>query len=776
MSAVSLQTEAGACGHGLSIRVRGTVQGVGFRPFVFRLAERHGLTGWVRNTAGQVEIEVDGAIDTLDAFVRALRIEAPPVASIQEVETTARPAAGYDSFAILNSQSNEGWQAVSPDIATCDECVAEIFDPGARRHRYAFTNCTNCGPRFTIIESLPYDRARTTMRQFPMCAECRAEFENPRDRRFHAQPIACPGCGPKVWLHVPDRFVPDGDPIAQCAELLLAGKIVAIKGLGGFHLACDATNETAVSELRQRKHRYGKPLAVMVTDTTAAAEYIEVTDGTRQLLESRERPIVVASSQVRALAGSHARCLAGSLTSGLDTLGVMLPYTPLHHLLMREVGRALVMTSGNMSEEPIATGNEEALNRLGDVADAFLLHNRDIYSRYDDSVIRVSEQSVVQLRRARSLAPAPITLPFTATTDILAVGPQQKNTFCLVKGSQAFVSQHLGDLGNLDNCDAYNETLDLYARLFKVNPAVIGHDLHPDYFTTRLAHDVDAPHVMRVAVQHHHAHVVSCMAEHGIDRPVIGIAYDGTGYGSDGAIWGSEVLIATWHGFERVAHLRYTPLVGGEAAVRHPLRMAASHLWASGGGAQCAFADFFARFNTMELDVWRKQFDSGLNAPPTSSCGRLFDAVSALLGIRTRAAYEGQPAVELEAVADASAEDCYAYLLVHDRNTWLIEPASMFRDLWRDVTRGRPIPEIAAAFHNTVAAWTAAVAEKVRDTSRLNEVCLSGGCFQNALLTRRVIERLEGAGFTVFTQKQLPPNDGGVSLGQAAVAWAVTQR
>lgn len=767
MSAVSL---------GLSIRVRGTVQGVGFRPFVFRLAERHGLTGWVRNTAGQVEIEVDGAVDTLDAFVRALRLEAPPVARIQEVHTTSRPAAGYDSFAILHSQSDEGWQAVSPDIATCDECVSEIFDPAARRHGYAFTNCTNCGPRFTIIESLPYDRARTTMRHFPMCAECRTEFENPRDRRFHAQPIACPTCGPKVWLHIPNEFVADGDPIAQCAALLLAGKIVALKGLGGFHLACDATNESAVSALRKRKYRYGKPLAIMVADAEVAAEYIEISHTTRRLLESRERPIVVACAHPRALASSPVRQLASSLTSGLDTLGVMLPYTPLHHLLMRAAGRPLVMTSGNLTEEPIATGNQEALKRLGDVADAFLLHNRDIYSRYDDSVIRVADELVVQLRRARSLAPAPIALPFTATSDILAVGPQQKNTFCLVKGSQAFVSQHLGDLDNLDNCDAYNETLDLYARLFKVNPSVVGHDLHPDYFTTGLARNVNAPQIMRVAVQHHHAHIVSCMAEHGIDRPVIGIAYDGTGYGTDGAIWGSEVLIATWHGFERAAHLRYTPLLGGEAAVRNPLRMAVSHLWASGGGAQRAFADFFARFNATELNVWQKQFETGLNAPPTSSCGRLFDAVAALLGIRTDALYEGQPAVELEAVADARVEDCYSYLLVHDRNTWLIEPASMLRDLWRDVRRGRPVPEIAAAFHNTVAAWTSAAAEKVRDTSGLNEVCLSGGCFQNMLLTSRVQKRLGEAGFTVYAQQQLPPNDAGVSLGQATVAWAITQR
>lgn len=752
---------------GLHIRVRGTVQGVGFRPFVFRLAERHGLTGWVRNTAGQVEIDVDGASERLETFLRELRTEAPEVARIDEVFTTIRPAAGYSAFAIVASHADDGWQAVSPDIATCDACLAEMFDPAERRYRYPFTNCTSCGPRFTIIEALPYDRARTTMRYFPMCDDCRREFENPRDRRFHAQPIACPKCGPKVWLHVPNAFVPDGDPIAQCAELLAAGRIVAIKGLGGFHLACDATSEVAVATLRERKRRYGKPLAIMVWDTEDAKAYIEVTEDVQRILESRERPIVVA----RARPGNS---LAPSVAGDLDTVGVMLPYTPLHHLLLAEAGRPLVMTSGNITEDPIATGNAEALERLADIADAFLLHNREIYSRYDDSVIRVTDAGPIPLRRARSIAPAPLTLPFTASVDILAVGPQQKSTFCLVKENTAFVSQHIGDLDNVDNTDAYRETLDLYTRLFKVKPGVIAHDLHPDYWSSQLASELKVPGMMQIAVQHHHAHIVSCMVEHGIDSPVIGIAYDGTGYGTDGAIWGSEILVATWRGFERAAHLRYTPLLGGEAAVRNPVRMAAAHLWAAADHA--AFTDFFARLNATETAVWRHQFETGLNAPPTSSCGRLFDAAAALLGIRTHAVYEGQPAVELEAIADASVEDCYGYDVVPTGHALVIDPAVTFAELWSDHSRGRPVSEIATALHNSVAAWTIDIARRIRAASQLNRVCLSGGCFQSALLTTRVRAGLQAAGFDVFTQSAVPPNDGGVSLGQATVAWALTQQ
>jgi hydrogenase maturation protein HypF len=769
---------------GLRIHVRGTVQGVGFRPFVFRLAERHGLTGWVRNTAGQVEIDVDGSSATLETFVRELRTHAPEVARIDEVVTMTRPAAGYDAFAILVSHADDGWQAVSPDIATCDDCLAELLDPTDRRYRYPFTNCTNCGPRFTIIEALPYDRARTTMRHFPMCDECRREFENPSDRRFHAQPIACHTCGPKVWLHIPDAFVPDGDPIAQCADLLRSGKIVAVKGLGGFHLACDATNEEAVARLRERKQRYGKPLAIMVRSTEDAELYIEVAEDTRRILEHRERPIVVARAITRSYARTlprsqtRAAALARSLTAGVNTIGVMLPYTPLHHLLLKEAGVALVMTSGNLSEEPIATGNAEALTRLADVADAFLLHNRDIYSRYDDSVMRVGEAGTIPLRRARSMAPAPIALPFTAAADILAVGPQQKGTFCLVKESKAFVSQHLGDLDNVDNTDAYRETLDLYTRLFKVQPAVIAHDLHPDYWSTQLAHELAEPGIVQVAVQHHHAHVVSCMVEHGVREPVIGIAYDGTGYGTDGAVWGSEFLVATWHGFERAAHLRYTPLIGGEAAVRNPLRMAASHLWSAAlrEGSETDFGLFFARLSSLERAVWQKQFESGLNAPPTSSCGRLFDAVAALLGIRSHAVYEGQPAVELEAIADGAVEQRYAYDVASINNVWVIDPARTFYEVWRDIGRGRPASEIAAAFHNTVAAWTIDVAGRIRDATHLNAVCLSGGCFQNELLTARVLAGMRASGFEIFTHALVPPNDGGVALGQAAVAWALTQK
>jgi hydrogenase maturation protein HypF len=754
---------------GLSVKVRGIVQGVGFRPFVFQLAERHGLVGWVRNTSRQVEIEVAGSEEALGNFLRELRERAPPLACIDTIETETLRPAGHTRFEILESQLDEGWQSIPPDTATCDACLAETFDPSERRHGYPFTNCTHCGPRFTIIEELPYDRNRTTMRCFALCKACRREYEDPRDRRFHAQPVACPACGPAVWLQRPDGCRVDGDPIEVCASLLASGSIVALKGLGGFQLVCDATNAEAVARLRSRKRRYGKPFALMVADSEWAERLCEVSAAERQALESRGRPIVLLKQR-------PGTPIAPEVAPGLDTLGLMLPYTPLHHLLLRRFRGALVMTSGNLSEEPIAIGNREALERLAEIADAFLFNNRDIYARYDDSVVRVLGDHVVPIRRARSFAPTPLDLPFSARQDILACGAQQKSTFCLVKESKAFLSQHIGDLENLETLEHFQSSLETFRRLFRVDPGIIAHDMHPDYLSTHVAHEYPAPSALRVVVQHHHAHVVSAMVEHGIREPVIGVAYDGTGYGTDGEIWGGEILVADWRKFERVAHLRYAPMLGGEAAIRKPYRMAAGYIWTLCAACEVDFDTFLGMVPLGERILLRRQLDAKLNTPLTSSCGRLFDAAAALLGIRREALYEGQAAVELEAVADADVDEVYPYDLLRDGEGWIIDPAATLRALWCEKRAGRRVSTIAAAFHNTVADFTCAICRRVREKRGLERVALSGGCFQNALLTRRTQAGLEGAGFEVLTHRFVPPNDGGISLGQAAVAYALTER
>jgi hydrogenase maturation protein HypF len=753
---------------GLSVSVRGIVQGVGFRPFVYQLAERHRLVGWVRNTTSQVEIQVEGSEAALAAFVRDLRDEAPPLARIDEIETEDRSPAGYSSFEIVESRSSTGWGSISPDSATCDECLEETLDPSERRGGYPFTNCTQCGPRFTIIEDLPYDRSRTTMRCFDMCEDCRSEYDEPRDRRYHAQPVACPACGPKLGLRSATGDSIEGDPIDACASLLESGSIVALKGLGGYQLACDATDAAAVARLRERKRRYGKPFALMVADTEWANRLCEASAREIEALQSRERPIVLMKRR----AGN---AIAPEVAPGLDTMGVMLPYTPLHHLLMRRVSCPLVMTSGNLSEEPIATGNREAAERLGSIADAFLLHDRDIYARYDDSVVRVLGDAVVPIRRARGYAPAPVELPFSATHDILACGAQQKSTFCLVKESKAFLSQHIGDLENLETLEHFQDSLELYQRLFRVEPKVIAHDMHPDYLSTHLAHDYPAPSAVRVVVQHHHAHIVSAMVEHGIRGPVIGVAYDGTGYGTDGAVWGGEILIADWASFRRAAHLRYAPMIGGEAAIRKPYRMAVGYMWELCSRCAVDFETFFDAVPVAERILLRRQFDAKLNSPLTSSCGRLFDAAAALLGLCWEALYEGQPAVELEALADPEVDEIYPYDIIREGDGWVIDPAATLRALWCEAMAGRPVSKIAATFHNTVAWFTRAACRAIRDRDGLNQVVLSGGCFQNAFLTRRLLEGLTKDGFEVFTHRQVPPNDGGISLGQAAVAYALTE-
>ncbi len=753
--------------HGLSVRVRGVVHGVGFRPFVYQLAQRYGLKGWVRVANHLVEIEIDGSEVALSGFLEDLRKRSPPPARVDEVVVEKRPRSGYESFEIIENQLDDGWQSIPADTATCDACLKECFEPTDRRHGYPFTNCIHCGPRFTIIESLPYDRSRTTMRCFPMCDECRREYGDPRDRRFHAQPVACPACGPKLWLHDPLGRLPEGDPIEVCASLLKDGRIVAVKGLGGYQLACDACNPEAVERLRSRKRPYGRPFALMVPDVESAKRLCDATHIEIEALQSRARPIVLMKRRTQT-------ALAPEVAPDLDTLGLMLPYTPIHHMLLRSFDGPLVMTSGNLGEGPIAIGNREAVRRLGEIADDFLLHDRDIYARYGDSVVRLLGDSVVPIRRARGHAPTPLDLPFEAARDILACGAQKNSTFCLVKGSKAFMSPHIGDLQDRETLEHFEGSLETFRRLFKVEPEVIAHDMHPDYLSTHVAHDFPAPLALRVVVQHHHAHVVSAMAEHGIREPVIGVAYDGTGYGLDGAMWGGEILVAEWGSFERVGHLRYAPMIGGDAVVRKPYRMAVGYIWSLCSASEAEFQPFLAKIPIGERILLRRQFEAGHDSPPTSSCGRLFDAAAALLGLRDEALYEGQPAVELEAAADWSAADMiYPYDLISEGAGWVIDPAAVLRALWCDYRAGRPVPIVAAAFHNTVAAFTLAVCRKVRDTRGLNRVVLTGGCFQNALLTRRLLDRLAEDDFEVFAHRLVPPNDGGISLGQAVVANAL---
>jgi hydrogenase maturation protein HypF len=751
------------------IRVRGLVQGVGFRPFVYRLAADHRLTGWVRNTGAGVEIEAEGHPGDLDAFARGLCSDAPPLARLEGCEVRAIAARGDRAFRIRPSRTAAGTPLpVSPDVAPCAECLAELWDPAARRHRYPFTNCTRCGPRFTLIEALPYDRARTTMRAFPLCGACRAEYEHPADRRFHAEPIACPACGPRLELHGASGALGD-EALRAGAVLLREGGILALRGLGGFQLACDASREETVARLRERKHREAKPLAVMVPDLAAARALCHLSAGEEAVLTGPRAPIVLLRR--REPPGPGAPGVAEAVAPGLDTLGIMLPSTPLHHLLLREHGGPLVMTSGNRSEEPIAAANEEALSRLAGIADAFLVHDREISSRYDDSVVRVEGGEEMVLRRARGYAPEPLRLPRAAQVPILAAGPQLKSTFCLVRGDRAFVSQHLGDLDDALTLAHYHHTLELYRRLFRVEPEVVACDLHPDYASSRFARSLKG--VARVAVQHHHAHVVSCLAEHGFTGSAIGVAFDGSGYGSDGAVWGGELLVAGWRGYRRAAHLAYLPLPGGDAAAREPWRMALAALaHAYGEEAREVAAMLLARVAPERRRPVLEMALRGVHAPPTSSMGRLFDAVAALAGIRDVNRYEGEAAVELEVrVGDADGA-AYPLPLVEADDCAVWDPAPLIRAVVDDVRRGAEVRAIASRFHRALAAAVVEGCVRVRETDGVGTVALSGGCFQNRCLARLAREGLERAGFRVLVHRRVPPNDGGVSLGQAAVALA----
>ena len=744
------------------ISVRGVVQGVGFRPFIYRLAGEHGLKGWVINTSSAVEIEVEGADAEIEAFLRRVPREAPPRARIEAIDASPGKPAGYAAFEIRESRSDAGYQLISPDIATCGDCAAELFDPHDRRYRYPFTNCTNCGPRFTIIRDIPYDRQNTTMAPFRMCELCLREYDDPLDRRFHAQPNACPTCGPLVWLEDGRARVCEcADPILDLAGLLRQGAIAAIKGLGGFQLACDATNTDVVATLRARKRRPHKPFAVMMRDIEEVKRHCLVDEDESRLLSAPEAPIVL----LRAKAGSP---VSPFVAPGNRYMGVMLPYTPIHHLLLHDFGGPLVMTSGNMSEEPIAKDNDEARGSLGKLADYFLFHNRDIHSRYDDSVQRVRAHGVEPIRRARSYAPYPVKLPFR-TKPILATGAEEKNTFCLTRDEFAFLSQHIGDMENPDTLDLFDETIGLYKRLFRITPEACAHDLHPDYLSTRYARQMEGG-LPLVGVQHHHAHVASCMAEHGLTGPVIGVAFDGSGFGLDGSVWGGEFLIATYGDFERAAHLERMPLPGGEVSIRRPYRLAYGYLKAL--GLKIPRLPSLLRIPEEEQAVIAAQVAQGINTPLTSSCGRLFDAVAALLDLCETITFEGQAAIALEMIASQGPVDPYPFSIGEQDGKRVIKVGGLIAALASDAEDGKDVSHIAARFHHTVARMIGDAAAHISRQTGIRDVVLSGGCFQNRLLTDLTAAVLGASGLRCLTHRQVPCNDGGISLGQAAVASA----
>ncbi len=753
------------------LSVRGVVQGVGFRPFVYQLAARHGLTGWVLNSSGAVRIEVEGESAAIERFRHDLEHDAPSVAHIEDITVAAGKPAGYDRFEIRQSVPEAGeYQLVSPDIATCPDCLREILDPADRRYRYPFTNCTNCGPRFTIIADIPYDRPNTTMRVFEMCPACRQEYDDPADRRFHAQPNACPVCGPSLGL-VDARGNPVAcdDIIAETAARLKDGRIVAIKGLGGYLLACDATSNQAVSRLRGRKHRPAKPLAVMLTTLDEIKRHCEVSEAEANLLSSPGSPIVLLRWKAES-------SVAKSVAPGLKYLGVMLPYTPLHHLLMREAGRPLVMTSGNLSEEPIARDNDEAVTRLGGIADYFLRHNRDIYARYDDSVMIVESGAPRFTRRARGYAPHPVRLNFRSKP-ILGVGAEEKNTFCLTRDNFAFVSQHIGDMENLETLKHFTDTIELYKKLFRIEPEVIACDMHPEYLPTKYAGELAAANakLKLVAVQHHHAHIASCLADNGVSGPVIGVSLDGTGYGPDGRIWGGEFLMADYVQYTRAAHLEYLPLPGGAQAIKKPYRTALGYLLAL-GMAEGLEHSSITKVYAEELDIIRAQVERGLNTPLTSSMGRLFDAVAALTGIREVIEYEAQAAIELEMRAcDAPGETgAYPFAVGEEDDVSIIKVRDLLAAVISDIKNKTPQAVVAARFHHTIAEMITEVCKKISSQTGLKAVALSGGVFQNRLLSGEAARRLESAGLTVYTHRQVPPNDGGISLGQVVIANFIT--
>lgn len=743
----------------LRVEVKGIVQGVGFRPFVYNLAEKYGLKGWVNNSGQGVTIELEGPEDTVQEFLREMKSRPPRLAKITGIITTRRPSNGYINFQIIKSNpTGEKGTLISPDMAVCNDCRREIFDPADRHYRYPFTNCTNCGPRFTIIRDVPYDRERTSMSDFLMCHECRHEYQDPGDRRFHAQPNACPNCGPRVTLVDRTGRELTGHWEANFKQLITGGKIIAVKGLGGFHLACNAKCGETIEKLRRRKNRPYKPFAVMCRDLTTVKKYCRVNEQEARRLTSPEAPIVILERR-------EDSCLPGSLAPNTNTLGVMLPYTPLHLLLFDTELEIMVMTSGNASDLPLEKDNRRAMEQLGSIADFFLLHDREIHNGCDDSLVRIIKNQLHFYRRSRGFAPRPILVPDAGSKSaVLGMGGEVKNTFCLLQGNKAFLSQHLGEMTFLEGIDYFLTSLASLQKVTNIQPRTIAYDLHPHYGISALARKLPAK--FRISVQHHHAHMAACMAENGLDQEVIGVICDGTGYGTDGCIWGFEILTGDYLGFERKYHLSYLPLPGGENAIKKAWRMGVAYLYQYLGqeGLELAFDLFPQKKSEIILTV--KMLGQNFNSPLTSSCGRLFDAVSALLGICLENTYEGQAAVELGELAGAAVKGRYPFVM----SDGVINPGPMIEGIVHDLRSGVDSGVIATLFHNTLIAMVIEAATRVGKQTGLDKVVLSGGSFQNKYFFLGVSQRLEDTGFRVYYHRQVPANDGGISPGQAMIA------
>ncbi|MBU2598833.1 MAG: carbamoyltransferase HypF [Actinobacteria bacterium] len=859
------------------INVKGVVQGVGFRPFIYRLAKENRLYGWVLNSSEGVIIEVEGESKNLNLFIKNIKEKAPPMAKIDEISLEEQEPIYYKKFEIKKSVRKKGkYQLVSPDVAICEDCLSELFDKNDRRYLYPFINCTNCGPRFTIIKDMPYDRTNTTMNEFIMCENCQKEYDDPLSRRFHAQPNACSVCGPHIWLvDNKGKLVNNENPIEEASNLLKNKMIIGVKGLGGFQFACDATSNDAVKRMRMRKNRPSKPFAIMVKDVDQVKEICYLNKEEEKLLTGSQKPIVLLERKGKLYKENENNIrVCEQIARNNNYLGVMIPYTPLHYTLLRSFDKPLVMTSGNISEEPIAIENEEAIKRLGHIVDYFLFHNRDIYGRYDDSVTKIFDNKVQMVRRARGYCPYPVKLDYHSKK-ILAVGPHLKNTYCLADGENAFVSQHIGDLENLETMNHFTSSLSTYKNLFKIEPEIVAYDMHPGYLSTQFAKETNKE--VKIAVQHHHAHIASVMAENHLKGKVIGIAFDGTGYGTDETIWGGEFLIADEFGFERVAHFRKVLMPGSEKAIERPYRMAISYLFEvyknkifkckdketdniikkSGknklnnkitkdnlnnsekdklenkklykediknkkseiynlfkNDSNKFFKGIRKACRDTELKVIINQLISGFNSPLTSSCGRLFDAVSSLLSISQHNYYEGQAAVELEMVNNESTLESYPFIIrkenynqsVNNLNKYsikkdfkanmisenriskneksivsinknmIIDTLSIIEGIIADIKKGYKSSYISAKFHNTIIAIISKICEIMYKKFNIKKVVLSGGVFQNNIILNRSFRILREKGFDVFTNFQVPVNDGGISLGQAFVAHHIADK
>ena len=795
-----------SCRIAKQLDISGVVQGVGFRPFLYALAQKHAINGEVSNTAGGVLARVEGACSSMDDFVREITANPPVLARVDEIKATPISVTGFTDFHIIPSRASRSRATlISPDVCVCADCLGEMRDSGDRRFGYPFINCTNCGPRFTIINDIPYDRPHTSMKDFIMCPDCRAEYEDPADRRFHAQPNACPVCGPHVFLtdNQGRRTAGPDNAAAMAGALLKKGHILAIKGLGGFHLAADAANDQAVQLLRQRKQRPHKPFALMARSLFVLGDHVQLSDDEKKMLHSYHRPIVLADKHLQ----HPCAALSPALAPNNPCLGIMLPYTPLHYLVFDTGPDILVMTSGNRSGEPLSVDNQDALDAFSHIADYFLLHNRDIYFRADDSIVRFQAQKPRFIRRSRGYAPLPVKL-HSSLPPVLGCGAGLKNTICLTRGSQAFLSQHIGDMENLKTYEFYARTIDHFTRILDITPQAVAHDLHPGYMSTVFAKQYAAENTLEihgktvangdisaigagagnriplVGVQHHHAHAVSCMAENHLDEPVIAITLDGTGYGTDGHIWGGEILLATWETFQRKAHLAYVPMPGGDAAVLEPWRMAAAVLYTAMGKA---FLDldipYIRQMDREKLAFVSQMMEKQINCPKTSSCGRLFDAAASLLCIRHTISHESQAAMELEAAArkhtGSKADDPYAFGL--DRGpmpgtqdpAYIIDMMPCIRDMAADIAAQVPVSVISRRFHQTIVTAFSGAAQKIACAAGLDKVVLSGGVFHNDLILFRMIQALEEKGLAVFTHSLVPTGDGGISLGQVVAAGAM---